>query len=741
MSAPLFFTRFAPVCFYSLSISATAQFAPTAHQPVPDGAIPVSQPGSFGKAGAIYMLTNDLSSAQSAVFLGKDVTLDLNGYTIRYADGDYEHIPNSGFEEGDKGWDFSMAPGATVVNTAEVHVFVGKKVLRLKKGDEITSAYVNLPVARRSYFAMCGVTGSDYHAMGGNMDNQMRVSIYVEDENGKDISLTTVYGDTTMVSCPLVNASPQLGGGILYAHLNNLPAGKYRIRVKAETDCLVDEIDIRPGMDTGIGIVGNTRPLGHYYHMYNCGFTPAFFDYTGNISTGEPLPSIPQVKGTGTVTIRNGVIESGAIGFLSWGIQSTAPNVKIILDNVKVKTSGINTAALTISQGTITRCRFEVENPFIINRHCSFGAVNIMGRQPSEISFSEFYGGQGCLYTYGKNSSIHHNTFVNRQMVTNHYSIAPSGSYTKVFENKVEPETGSGIWPARNVSIFNNSIKIQTSPPTCEYGHEEYSTSAIRMADYRRKPGAPDGTFGNKVYSNKIEVIAREYPDAHKDYIPMAFAVFYSVSGGQDYVFGNDITVEKADPAGKAITTAFYICGGPESLGGSFDDNRIISNMPAFWVASMYGGAGNSTLSNNTIIKSSTATADFKPIRIGWSAREDCVAKNIQFRSNEIKGASFDLQITDQDHSYSVYWTLHLQVLDKKSKPRKDVVVRIADKNGNIVVSKKTDAEGKLSKELQEYSVDGSSKIFLSPYTLSAGKEKSQVQLNKNSWVTIELKD
>jgi len=46
----------------------------------------------------------------------------------------------------------------------------------------------------------------------------------------------------------------------VFAYLNNLPAGKYRIRIKAENDCLVDEIDIRPSFDAGIEIVGETHP-------------------------------------------------------------------------------------------------------------------------------------------------------------------------------------------------------------------------------------------------------------------------------------------------------------------------------------------------------------------------------------------------------------------------------------------------------------------------------------------------
>ena len=243
-------------CF--ISIPVLAQYNQTEHKLPSEGVIVVSEPGNYGKPGATYMLINDISSAMSPVFLGKDVTLDLNGYTITYADGDYEHIPNYGFEEGLNGWDISKAPGAKVENTEDVHIFIGKKLMSLEAGDEIASQYINLPVAGRSYLAMCGVTGRYYHDMGGDMSNNMKVSVYVDDELGMEVQCITRYADTTMVSCPVEFKSPPFGGGFVFAHLNGLPAGKYRIRVKANTDCLVDQIDIRPAMDVGIGIVEDT---------------------------------------------------------------------------------------------------------------------------------------------------------------------------------------------------------------------------------------------------------------------------------------------------------------------------------------------------------------------------------------------------------------------------------------------------------------------------------------------------
>ena len=229
-----------------------AQYQPVEHRAISGNEIAVKTAGSYAKAGATYVLANDISSEASTVFLGKDVTLDLNGYTIKYANANYGHIQNGGFEEGLQGWDISKAPGAEVVSTADVHVFLGEKLMSLKAGDEIVSLYVHLPVANRSYFAMCGITGHYYHDMKKYPRDEMRVSVYVENEKGNEVTCLGEYGDGAKQGCPVENKRPRLGGGFVYAHLTGLPAGKYRVRVKADTDCLVDEIDKRRQWPTTI---------------------------------------------------------------------------------------------------------------------------------------------------------------------------------------------------------------------------------------------------------------------------------------------------------------------------------------------------------------------------------------------------------------------------------------------------------------------------------------------------------
>jgi hypothetical protein len=726
--------------FLILTSTVYSQYQTVNHRKPVSGEVPVHTEGCFAEPGTNYILVNDITSERSTIFLGKDVTLDLNGYTIKFADAKYEHISNSGFEDGADGWDLSKAPGAKIANTADLHVFMGRKLMSLSAGDEIVSAYINLPVANRSYFAMCGITGRYWHDMKKYPDDEMKVSVYVEDEKGDDVKCMTEYGDGLKISCPAEKKSPRLGGGFVYAHLNGLPAGKYRIRIKADTDCLVDEIDIRPAMDAGISIIEKTTPLASYDHLIMESYPPvipAFFDYTEDFATGKPLSSLPQVSGAGSVTIKNGIIKNVTAGIQSWGIQSSAPDVKINLENIKIITSGISTGAADILCTNIRNCMFVSDMPFLIQRHVNLCSVLIRGIRPSEVSNSEFLGGQGCLSIKGKHSLIHDNLFVNDQWVTNHYSIMGTGDSSKIYNNRFEPKQGSGIYVSRYTEVFDNSFKIETSAPTCEYGREFYSTAAIRLGDYHAEPGSRRASIGNRIHNNKISITAKSWPEP-KEYTPMAWGIYYSASGGENYVYENDIVVNKTDITSNVLSAALYICGGPRYFGGQFYNNRITTNVPAAWIASMYGGASNSNLNNNTITPLNDAK--FSTFRIGSAGCDKCVAKNIKFRSNHIDGQKFSLDVTDQDHSYFVFWTLNITVKNSKGLPVKHADITILNKDGDLALKTKTDASGKISQELLEYLVDGNNRKFFSPYIIKSGKNKEEVILDSNKEITTQYK-
>jgi hypothetical protein len=607
-----------------------------------------------------------------------------------------------------------------------VQIFIGEYLLRLPAGQEIVSSYIHLPVARRSYFAMCGVTSRD-----------MRVSLYVEDRDGRVVTCVTQVGETGLISSPAENKGPRLGGGFVIAHLHGKGTGDYRLRVRAETDCLIDHVDLRPAMDVGIGIVAQTKPVAHHDALYN-GEHSAFYDYTRSGSTSEPVTGIPQVSGPGTITIKNGVIRSGAVGVLSWGIQSTAEEVKIVLDNVRIIAAGINSNAVDVPQATIRNCRFDIDTPFIINRHVSEHAVVLRGSRSSEVAHCEFYGGQGCLTIKGEHSLVHHNLFVNHQTVTNHYCVMAMGDGSKIYQNRFWPKIGSGveIFRHKRIEIFDNDFRIAASPPTCEYGHEEYSTTGIRVADYGAAPGSPRGSADNRIYRNRFHIVGRDFPQ-YPDYIPMAWAFFHSASGGDTHVYENEITVEHQDPESKAIAAALYIGGAAN--GGFWHDNRIASNVPAIWLATPYGSAENAKISRNTItILAKPGAAASKPVRIGYAERPEAVARNIEFRSNVIEGTEFGVDAANSGHSYSVYWTLTVYLIDDGDEQAvRDEEVRIMDRQGKTVTVLRTDEDGRIRTELLEYSVDNHLEKHLSPYSVAAGSAKLEVNMNQNREIVL----
>jgi hypothetical protein len=122
---------------------------------------------------------------------------------------------------------------------------------------------------------------------------------------------------------------------------------------------------------------------------------------------------------------------------------------------------------------------------------------------------------------------------------------------------------------------------------------------------------------------------------------------------------------------------------------------------------------------------------------MGWDGYERSLARDVQFRSNLIKGAGFGINATDQDHDFSVYWTLEVLVLDQEGKAVEGKEVVILDRNGDEVFREVTAAEGKIIQELPAYSFASHQTVFSSPYTVTVGKKKQKVDLTENSRITF----
>jgi hypothetical protein len=680
------------------------------------GETAVTAPGSFAEAGKTYVLMNDISSPVSAVFLGKDVTLDLNGHTITYADGPYEHVPNMSFEDGMTGWDVSAAPGAKSVDMHMIHPLVGDKVCVLPEGQEIVSPYINLPVPNRSYYAMVAVATME-----------MRVDVRVENADGKPVELKYSWDNEVRDCCPILNEPPRMGGGVVFALIYGQPAGRYRVRVKAaKGECIIDEVDIRPAMDVGVGIVQEALPWGYFKALYD-GNQPAFFDYT-RPHAGGPIAGIPVVSNGGKVTIRNGVIRGGTKGILSWGVLSTARRTRTVVENVKFQASGINTNGVRAALVDLTGCRFEIDTPWIINRHSQEYVATIPGSAASHITDCEFIGGQGNLYIRGRGSEVRGNLFQNDERVTNHYCMG-GGDGLKVHDNRFEPKRGSGFYiGGQGTDCYDNVFKISSSPPTNEYGQEDYSCNAIRLSDYDRPLGSSDGCYNNRVHGNRMEIACQDYPGASPKYRPVANAFFVSVGGGQNWIYDNDITLVHEDPHSTTATlNAFYI--GGSSMGGEYHDNKVTSNVSPMWIGCPYGKADNVFIYDCTFVRAEGAE-DFPTARLGYYRS---VATDVEFCSIKTVNTDFHLEIGDSSRLSSAFvgWTLTV-------KAAAGAEVTVLDKDGKTVFSGKGDDSGAYVARLADYRITAEGKTPCGAYTVKVGDKQKTVEMTADQTIAMD---
>jgi len=152
----------------------------------------------------------------------------------------------------------------------------------------------------------------------------------------------------------------------------------------------------------------------------------------------------------------------------------------------------------------------------------------------------------------------------------------------------------------------------------------------------------------------------------------------------------------------------------------------------------MYGAASNSRLYNNIIVPLNGAS--FKTFQIGSLDRDELVARNIEFRSNEVVNGKFEIDATDQDHVYSVYWTLKVKVTDANGIPVTKTDLTINDNSGSLALKTKTDDKGEIVTELPEYHVNKKNKRVLSPYVIDVDGLKMEVELDGNKEIVFTIR-
>ena len=85
---------------------------------------------------------------------------------------------------------------------------------------------------------------------------------------------------------------------------------------------------------------------------------------------------------------------------------------------------------------------------------------------------------------------------------------------------------------------------------------------------------------------------------------------------------------------------------------------------------------------------------------MGYQNCKSCYANEVEFRFNIVEGGKFLISKTDQPHSYKVYCTYRLQVLNGKDKPVSNQQVMVRNSNNEIVARLTADANRRAVTEL-----------------------------------------
>ena len=660
----------------------------------------ISSCGFYDDSGGknYLLLSNDISDPMSCLFLGGSVTLDLNGYTVKYLDGNYNHLMNGDFEQWSgnvpANWDISSAPGARRVPTQTEMPLVGDYAIYLPAGQTIISDWVYLPIANRTYRGMIVERGT------GGWGQITRIEVL--DSNNQVVCTRDFSG--------------RMGGGTAFCNFKISTPGNYKLRVRpTQRASYYDYGDIVPALDVGVAVV---RVYTNAWCVDDSG-SCTFPDYEGK------YPSIT----SSNLNIINGNIEAKFPSMRNIGVRFgdlIGTNNRFNMNNVKIKTQGINAKTLIIYyQGTIENSEFYNHMPWVHNRE-DIGEVSItLG---SNINFinNKVIGGQGLIYLSGNNNTIDGNYLRNNQTVTNHYSInmyySNGGGNHTISNNIFEPEKGSGILMSTGSKynrIYNNFFNLTAQTCDPEYVSGDFTTNAIRFTDYDRPVGDSGGVFGNYVYNNSFYIKGKyflNYPNCQS----IANGIFYSVGAGSNYIENNKFYITNTDS--HALAFAFYI--GSSSAGGVgyFRNNYINYNDAGAWITTFYGPAANQVFENNTFEYNNDGLITGQRCKVLWPSCCpnyhnfrfggccDWQTGNMSFINNKyintnLTNDCFDPTAAGDSYSFDYKWYLNVNV-NSSGGVVSNATVSAVSRFGNIYTGY-TDSNGFASLRLLDFDQSG----------------------------------
>ena len=234
---------------------------------------------------------------------------------------------------------------------------------------------------------------------------------------------------------------------------------------------------------------------------------------------------------------------------------------------------------------------------------------------------------------------IHDNIFLNKEQVTEGYSMAFSGVYgLDIHNNQITPIQGRGILldavgfgtidGTYNTKIYDNTFFVYETRNT-EYAATSLEVAAIRIRNWG---GENEAHNELRIYNNTITASTDEN-GVHAAY---GINITASAPGDDIQIYNNIINIDVSGNGNWGAALAMQHTGNTSATTGIFRNNSITSNSYGI------GFDGNDGVDNtNWLFFENDLTASIAPIRFGMSSY---YGKNsdISFYCNKIENNGVD---------------------------------------------------------------------------------------------------
>ncbi len=571
----------------------------------------ITTPYLLNQANKTYVLTSDITADQTAfVVKGNNITLDLNGHTVTFNNGNAVEIPNRDFENwtGDAPDNWTVLAGTPQKSQS---IFFGNYDLVFSSnGGKIRSAPVTLK-ANKTYLAFAFIKGA--------YENVKAVLRLLRASDGEILkSWESVKFDSGCAS------KGNTDSDLIYKPESD-------IEIILELECIgvpsfrIGMVDIKPALD--YGVIGAT-----YQEAYVTPDIPA--NYCGNSENKD-------------IVIKNGqLIQGFGKGVRCLGVRQVGTNWKML--NLEMDMNGMNTGGISaayLKGMDVENCSIKSTSESVFNRmHMSGSAGIFLGSPAGDIIIKNnlidgvpqlgiaALGNPAVGYV-SASYLIENNVIRQREVVTEGYAIGLGGGIQNalIANNIIEPYQGRGIMldtvkgANKNIIIRDNQILNLYEVRNPEYNENGLECAGIRIRNW----GGTTPMHENiKIYGNTIT----GHTDSAGVHAVYGININASALGDSIEIYDNtiEVTAEGSGRLASAITFQSTNMQGDSFI--SIHNNTLKTNSAFLRFGGNYGAdAIGLCFENNDFIRLSNPTPIGNPFIYGyWTGK----AKNNIFVNN-----------------------------------------------------------------------------------------------------------